>query len=305
MRFFIFLFVIGVYTIFLYAKGTLSGEHISNQASLVLTIEDKNYSVVSNAEEFVVDRVVDIKLFWQDNAPIRVSSNEKNRVLTFLLSNLGNAKDTITLTTLLDSNKSFVPAPAHIRLYEDSNQNGFFDANDTLSSQISLEADQNRSLFIVADILEGNYTINASSFVGIRASSLANATTEADRANQVDIVLRNKEQTSFGVYKIKDCWLEAKHLGEVLSEDNKTHTGSLIEYTIELSIGGNNKGKTISDITIRDNIDSKSIYVPNSLRLNDTPLKDSEHFVDNTIIVSNLSLSNDEKKRLQFRVQVQ
>jgi len=292
-------------SLFLYSKGTLSGESISNKASISFKLNNTSYIIRSNQDEFVVDRVVDIKLYWQDLRPIGVSSNEQNRVLSFVLANLGNAKEEINLEKIVDQNKTFLPAPNNIRLYEDSNHNGVFDKNDTQSSKKLLEADENTTLFIVADIPDGNQSINATSYVGINASIKSFASNQKDKANKIDTVIRNNKASAFGIYKIRDCWLEATHKGKVLSQDNKAHTGSIIEYTIKLSIGGNNKGKVIKDISFKDSIPAKSLYIPNSLTLNNEHLSDSEHIKGSSIIINNLTISNDETYTITFKVQIQ
>ena len=302
MRFFLVSFLV---VILLNAKGTLSGEKIDNQASIGFNLNGTDHLIQSNIDSFVVDKIVDIKLNWQDSAPVSVASNEKDRVLTFLLTNLGNGKDTIKLTDIIDTQNSFTPPPTNIRLYEDSNNNGIFDSSDKKVSQLALDADNNKTLFIVSDIPDGNQTINSEAFVGIKATSTATNSSGADNADKVDVVIRNKEKSEYGIYKIRECWLEAIHSGEVIGDNNKTHTGSIIEYTIKLSIGGNNSKKTIKDINVTDLIPDKTLYIPNSLNLNGKTLKDSEHLKDDTIVINNLTISDDSVQEVKFRVQVQ
>jgi len=298
-------FVSFLFIVLLNAKGTLSGEKIENQATVGFNLNGDNHLIQSNIDSFVVDKIVDIKLNWQDSTPVSVASNEKDRVLTFLLTNLGNGKDTIKLTDIIDTKKSFTPPPTNIRLYQDSNNNGIFDSSDKKVSQLTLDADNNKTLFIVSDIPEGNQTINSEAFVGIKATSTATNSSGADNPNKVDTVIRNKEKSEYGIYKIRDCWLEAIQSGELIGDDNKTHTGSIIEYTIKLSIGGDSKGKKIKDINVTDPIPDKTLYIPNSLKLNGKTLKDSEYLKDDTIVINNLTISNDSVQEIKFRVQVQ
>ncbi len=289
----------------IHAKGTIAGEKIDNKATISFNLNNYSISIESNTDSFVVDKVVDIKLNWQDSSPISVASNEKDRVLTFLLSNLGNSSDTVSLDKIVDTQKSFKPEPTNIRVYQDSNSNGVYDSNDKVVSNITIDADSNKTLFVVSDIPDGNQTINSEAYVGLKATSTSVATNDKDDANKIDIVIRNKEKSEFGIYKIRDCWLEAIQSGKVLGDDNQTHTGSIIEYTIKLSIGGNSEGKIIKEINVTDPIPDKTLYIPNSLTLNDKPLKDSEHLKSNTIVINNLTISNDSVQTIKFRVQIQ
>ena len=296
------LFIAILFVTIIYSKGTISGKSISSSATISFNLNGTLVTAKSNSDSFIVDRVVDIKLNWQDSAPISVGSNEKDRVLTFNLSNWGNSKDTIKLSKILDSNQTFTPAPTNIRIFQDSNNNGVFDNKDSLVSSLTLDADSNKTLFLVADIPDGNQTINAKSYVGINAQSTSNSTSGADRANEIDTVIRSGNVGEYGIYKIRECWLEAVQSQRIISEDNQTHTGSIIEYSIKISIGGNNQGKSIKDINLTDPIPQNSLYIPNSLTLNGKKLKDSEHLKDNTIIIDNLAISNDSSLIAKFRV---
>jgi len=303
MRVLFFSFII---VILVSAKGTLSGENIENTASIEYSLNGLDYKTQSNTDVFVVDKIVDIKLNWQDSTSVSVSSGEKDRVLTFNLANWGNSKDSITLTNIIDSAKSFSPEPTNIRVFQDSNGNGVFDKDDTIISRIDLDADSNTTLFIVSDIPDGNQSINSEAFVGIKAVSTSKHSTNEDRADKVDVVVRIGEKSEFGIYKIRDCWLETSHSGELIGDDNTTHTGSIIEYKIELSIGGSKEGKEISDINLTDTMPEKTVYIPNSLSLNGKSLKDGEHIEDNIITINNLTLnSNNPQYVVKFRVQVQ
>ncbi len=299
-----YLFISIFLTIYIVAKGTISGLVIKNSATISFEINGQKFSTKSNSDSFVVDKIVDVKVTWEDNSVVHIASNEKNRVLTFNVSNLGNSKDKIKLNYIVDINRSFKPLPSNIRLIEDSNHNGVFDSKDKKIDYISLDADKNQTLFIVSDFKDANYTLNSNAYVGIEATSTSKNTKGVDSKDKIDTVVRRGSSSGFGIYKVRDCWLEATQSSEVLSDDNKTHTGSIVKYKISLSIGGNANGKLIKDINITDVIPPQSLYIPNSLKLNGKKLSDSKYIKDGNITISELSISNKNKKIVEFKVQI-
>ena len=290
-----------------FAKGTLAESIIKNSAVASFSVNDINYSIQSNIDSFVVDRVVDIKLNWQNSAPIEVGANEKQRVLEFLLTNLGNSKDEINLSYEKNATSNF--GLENIALYKDTNGNKVLDINDTKVEKINLNADANTLLFLVGDIPK-NVDIKQKSIYKLEAISTAKESNSSDNKDKVDVVFRNEKDKAFGEYIVRDYWLEAKKFSKVLSEDNKTHTGSRIHYEIVLKIGGNNKNKEINNLYLKDNIPPLSKYVLGSLSLNDKNLTDAndsdEGMFDGEKIITLIdSIKDKESKKVAFDVIVQ
>jgi uncharacterized repeat protein (TIGR01451 family) len=294
---------------YIYAKGTTAGDTITNIATVDYSLANNRVTLQSNSDSFVVDRVVDIKLSWQDNSNVVVASGERDRVLTFIVSNLGNDKDSVSLEHISSGTNSFNPKPTNVRIYIDSNGDGVFNSSDKELSELSLNADENATLFIVSDIKEGNYTANSKDDEGIKATSKSVATSSKDRENSVDTVIRNKSAQDYGTYVIRDYYLQSTKSATVDSKDNKTHTGSIITYKITLKIGGDNSNKEISKIKLKDAIPSGTTYIDGSLKLNGVSLSDKKdsdagYFENNEVVVDIGKIKDNQTKEVLFKVKV-
>ncbi|HIP61166.1 MAG TPA: hypothetical protein EYG98_01260, partial [Sulfurovum sp.] len=184
-----------------YARGVLAGTAVQNQADMLYIVGGIEYNLTTNMDTFLVDQIVDLEISWQDAAPVEVSSGETDRVLTFLLTNLGNGNDNFILDYEHNTSNSFSPPPSSVRIYQDSDGNGIFDiATDVLVTDINLSADANVTLFIVSDIPDANYTSSDLSHDGIKAESTSSASVGADNQDGVDVVVRNAIDVAVGVY---------------------------------------------------------------------------------------------------------
>jgi len=305
-----YIFLISIiFATLLSAKGTKAGSLVDNKAKIEYDLNGILLNVNSNTDSFVVDRIVDISTTWQDSSAIKVSAGDKARVLTFLLTNEGNSEDNITLSTLHENNSTF--KAQNIKLFEDSNGNGIFDKGSDLEiSNLNLNEDANKTIFIVADIPNDNVEPGNESKEELIATSNATASTGDDDKNRIDTVIRTKKDSATGVYSIWEYWLESKKSATIHSEDNTTHTGSKITYKIELSIGGNSSNKKLLNINFADAIPSGTKYLPNSLKLNAHTLTDAndsdQGFFDNNSIKVHINkIENSEKKSIEFDVIVQ
>jgi len=293
-----------------YAKGTLSGTVVSNQALIVYELGGIEHNLTTNTESFVVDQVVDLLLAWQDSAAVETGAGESGWVLTFLLRNEGNGEDNVTLAYEHNSSSDF--AVTHAQLFLDSDGDGSFSVtNDQPVTDINLTADSNVTLFLVADIPEDNSTVpGASSYDGIVATSSLLASSTEENASAVDIVVRNGSSRDQGEYLIRDYWLVSEKSATPHSEDNQTHTGTVITYTIDLSIGGNAEGREIGALQLEDMIPEGTRYVPGSLHLDDRLLSDSrdgDSGEANTtaVQVSVGTISGTEHRLVTFDVEVE
>jgi len=268
------LLLIGV-TLFAIAKGTLAGTSINNQANIEFVVGGIDGNISSNADTFVVDRVIDIKLSWEDTAPVEMDSGDDNRVLTFRITNLGNSEENVTLTYEHNASSDFLPQ--NVRVFKDSNNNGHFDPDaDVHIHDINLTADANATLFLVGDIPDDNTTTPGSlSREILHATSDTNATTGIDRPQQIDVVIRKGTAVDTGIWVIRDYWLVTEKNATIHSEDNATHTGTRVTYTIRCYLDGNTTGKTIGNLVVTDTIPSNARYVADSLRHNDIPVTDA------------------------------
>ena len=307
MEIFKIILILFIITVNSFAKGVLAGSTIENSAKLEADINGIKYTKESNIDTFVVDRVIDINLKWQDNKAVDVAALEKQRVLTFALKNEGNSEDNISLSYEHNNTSKFKPLNA--KIYIDSDGNGVYSSSDEEVSEVTLDPDSQALLFIVANMPDKNLSANDKSFDGILAKSITKESKGADNKEKIDVVYRTNSSKDEGIYIVRDYFLISKKSQEILSADKKAHTGSKIRYKITLSIGGNSKNKTIKNIKIKDKIDPKVAYIPNSIKLNGNSLTDSAdsdsgEFKDNTIYVHINSLGGDANQTVTFDTQI-
>ncbi len=301
------IFVLLSLAVSLYARGTLAGTSVVNQAQIKFVVGDVENNITSNTDEFVIDQVIDVDVSWQDSAPVEVGAGEEGHVLTFRLTNLGNGDDNITLSYEHNTSSDFNTTSATI--YQDTNGNGIYDpSTDTAISHTNLSADANVTLFIVADI-PTDANMSERSYDGIIATSDTNATAGADDQAAVDVVVRKGRDTDEGIYEVRDYWLASRKSVTVHSDDNQTHTGTRLTYTIDLSIGGNNAGKSIAEVKLTDTIPAGTRYIPGSLSLDGTLLTDAADSDagscdGNTTQVTVGTISGDNHHRVSFDVEV-
>ncbi len=306
----LFLLLWGLGMTQIHAKGTLAGTAIQNSANIHYSIGGTDQNLTSNTDSFVVDKIVDLDLNWQDGAAVEVSSGEQSRVLTFLLSNLGNGEDDFNITYEHNATDSQFTPTATPSIYQDSNGNGLFDPDTDIEvSSLTLSADANMTLFIVSDI-PPDAEAGARSYDGILAVSQSLSAVGADRQIEVDTVVRTKQDRDQGAYQIFDYWLESHKSTVVHSDDNQTHTGTHITYTITAIIGGNAEGKTITAVWVHDLIPSGTVYLPGTMKLDGVSLTDAADgdagaFISNRVDIHIGTLSGTTPRKVQFDVQVQ
>jgi len=301
-----------IFYIFAHAKGTTAGSVISNQAYMTFAMHSSDNNLSSNIDRFVIDHIVDMDLLWQDTRSVPVGGGYKDAMLRFVLVNLGNGDDNFTIAYEHNLTDSFDPAPENARFYLDADGDNLLDKSiDTLiSGDINLSADTNATLFLLTDIVEGNYSANDLSYDGVRSSSTSTDTNGSDNKELVDTTVRTGSLVAMGIYEIKDFWLESNMTMEIMSEDNLTHTGTVLRYTILAEIGGETYHRQIDDLLIIDEIPKGSRYMGDSLYLDDkllTDINDSDEGEVNTthIRVRAGTLRDDENISIRFDVRVE
>jgi uncharacterized repeat protein (TIGR01451 family) len=293
----------------LMAKGTLAGTSITNQALIEFAVGGIDNNLTSNQDAFVIDRVVDIQIAWQDNAPVEVSSGDHDRVLTFVLSNQGNGEDNVTLNYDHNASSDFVPQG--VQIFQDTNHNGQYDPGvDVQVNLATLGADANATLFLVGDIPDNNTTHpGAQSFDAILAISDSNATVGADHQQQVDVVVRKGLDRDEGTWIVREYWLATDKNATVHSSDHALHTGTRITYTIDCYIDGHAAGRQIDHVVVTDRVPAGTRYLPGTLKLGSTVLTDASdgdrgEYLATTITVRIGTLSGAGHKKIHFDVEV-
>jgi len=298
----------------LHPRGTEAGTLISNHADITYVMESKERNSSSNTDSFVIDRIVDLDISWQDTSHTLVGSGDRDVILSFLLTNLGNGEDRFHLSYEHNDTDSFDPPPENIRIYIDTDGSSDFDISiDTeLKDDINISADANTTLFVVADIPDANdtnYSGSELSHDGIIAESASLPDDGEDRADSVDVVVRTGESRAMGVYEIREFWFESIKSVQTISDDNQTHTGSILHYTILLRLRGETDGKSIDSVIVTDLIPEGSSYLADSLHLDTKLLTDEVDGDEGDINSTHIrvlvgEITEDDNHTVEFEVMV-
>jgi len=302
--------IVSIYfTLYLFSKGTLAGYQVKNSATVSFSSGGVSQNIISsNEDSFVVDRVVDIKVNWQDLKPVEVSAGDKSRVLTFNIANLGNSEDIISLNTEHNITSDF--EVENLKIYIDSNNNNILDDEDKEITSITLKNDENQNVFLVADIPDNNSTIpDALDIETLIATSSYSENNDSDYKDNIDTVFRVNPDSDSGEWIIRNYWPVAKKSATILSSDQKLHTGSIIEYKIDVYIDGDSKDRSIDNIVINDTLEDSLEYVANSLELDGVKLTDESDsdagaYNSGNIIVNVGTIMGSTHKILSFKVKV-
>jgi len=208
------------------AAGTASGTTVSNAATVNYRVGGVAQPAVnSNTATFVVDTKIDLTVTTVDAASVKVAPGAAEQVLTFTVTNTGNATQdfALTVTPLSGGTGAFGGTDnfdaSSIGIYVDGNGNGTYDSGtDTAATSIdNLAADGSVTVFLVATIPTGRVTGDIASYhlvAEARDAATGNALTEttgADTANSVDIVFADGQ----GSDTTNDAARDAKHSSQV------------------------------------------------------------------------------------------
>ena len=254
----------------LFAIGTPAGTVITNVAQLTYVMNATRHTIVSNTLTDIVDQILEPVLVCNESGVVGVVQGQNNAAMRFVLTNAGNGTDTLLLTAENNGTTFHVSAP---RIYKDNGNNYFEPDKDTLVTQVTLQADENVTLFFVSDI-PSEYNISKESY-GIEAKSKLGGSGIPGKAYPhgayfvVDGYKGGKAR-DFCTYQRNTIRLHLQKSADVSSR--KLYNGSKIHYTIRATLDGYG---TINDIIITDTIPKHTEYVPGSLLLDGKRLSDN------------------------------
>lgn len=264
---------------FAYTKGVPAGTKIVNVAQLDYVVGGNAFSSTSNTLTDTVDQVIDLDVVCQSSSRTLVQNGERQRALSFRLTNLGNGTDNFSLTP--DANAS-TPQVSNRLIYVD-NGDGIFNASDLQISDINLTADASVTLFFVSDIpADASWNTSAN---GVEArSTIGGSGTPGTSYALGDYYAvdgyKGGVDSDMCTYELHT--LELKMLKSATLSSTELYTGTTIHYKIVARVEGEG---TLNSVILSDIVPSGTSYVPNTLKLDETVLSDAGHISGNVITV--------------------
>ncbi len=278
-KLFILFLLIGVG---LYAKGTSAGTVINNIATLDFMIDDTNEQIQSNVASDTVAQLIDLHLDSLDAGDVKIEKGIQTQPLSFQVTNTGNGADIFEISYFLENNSDF--QVRDLILYIDSNNNKVYDNEDRTADVIELNADENRSFFIIAQTpdepkiskQQNHCVINVKGRSKIGGSGNRGKVHKAKGIKGVDAV----DGENGGVGEIKGSWLYTsskllfiKQKSSVINQfgNSEPVSGAIITYNMDISTP---QKVTAKNVIFKNQIPKNTVYQKNSLKINNRVLTD-------------------------------
>lgn len=169
-----------------FAVGTPAGTTINNTATATYDVPGGASGVTqSSTTQLLVLELISVDVTAQDTSSIETNAGDTNEILTYQVTNTGNGIESFTFDATNLSGDDF--DMDNIRIYRDDNNDGVFDATDSivLANDTTIELNANSStpnvtLFVVVDTPATATTTGNTSDLQLEAIS---ATTGAPTAS--------------------------------------------------------------------------------------------------------------------------
>jgi uncharacterized repeat protein (TIGR01451 family) len=282
------------------AGGTPAGTQIRNTVTLSYTQNGRPDTAIATAPALVVAKVITVVVSSQDSAPVPTNSPDSGKVVSFAVTNTGNATETFGLArnnTVAGDQFDPVAAASGGIWIESGAQPGFQASGpnaDTLYApgitDLTLAADASRQVYVVSNIPAGQPTgsfgrvalVASSTTPG--AAGAAPGTVLATSAQGVQTVVGagNGRGTGTGSYLVSGVSIGlAKSVASVQDANGGTRvmSGSVITYRLVLSVVGSG---VASGVTVRDPLPAELSYVPGSITVDGAARTDAADGDDTT-----------------------
>jgi uncharacterized repeat protein (TIGR01451 family) len=267
-----------------WALGTAAGTQITNTATATFSIPGGGTSSVnSNTVTTLVDELIDVNVAWADPGDVTVQAGSTNQVLTYTVTNTGNAGETYQLSTQLGSGANFDPTATSIVI--DSNGNGVYDPGiDQVytpgSNDPSIAADGSIAVFVLstippsaADQDRGRIDLVATSTTATGAPGTAVAGAGAGGVSAV-IGSSGGLASDDGYYRVSSVGVTLTKSATITDPfgGSASVPGSTITYTLVASVSGSGD---VSGLVVTDPIPTGTAYKNGSITLGGSPLTDA------------------------------
>jgi uncharacterized repeat protein (TIGR01451 family) len=270
-----------------WAVGTAAGMPIANTATLNYSLNGTPVAPISDTVNFTVDEIVDVVVTWQDGANVPVVSPDTDRVLTFLVTNIGNGSEDFSL--VIDNaiaGDQFDPNNA--RIYID-NGNGVFDGLGIEAqyfvgvNEPTLDANATDAvvIYVVNDIPAGFSSVLPDTGISnLTASSttvgppfpVATGTVFAGAGDGgVDAVVgpTQAQANANGIYEVQSFAVAIVKSNSIISDPTgcaiapcSPIPGAVVRYTLVVNVSGIGIAE---NLTITDLIPAEMTYNPGTI----------------------------------------
>ena len=272
------------------ATGTAAGSTITNTVSVNYQVGGLSQTATGASNTFTVDRKINLTVAELGTSTTQVSPGQTSAVMTFTVTNTSNATLDFALAVAQQSGGAGAHANtdtfdvSNVKIYVDTNNDGIFNAGDTLVTFLDeLAADSSKTVFVVADVplslttgAVAAVTLTAtgheagvvgSQGIGLTETTTANTagmdTVFADGAGSTDAA-RNADFSAKDDYTVLAAALTVSKLSTIISDPlngtsfPKAIPGATIEYCIVVSNAAGSA--TATSVAISDPLPTTVTY---------------------------------------------
>lgn len=308
-----------------HAAGTAAGTVIPNTATIRYTFSGLPYTQQAAAPYVAVARLLSVRTTWQDSTPSASNSPDTLRPLTFAVTNLGNATDTIALARdNAVGGDQFDPtdSPQGAIWLETGAQAGLQTSGPNAdvvyvpgSNDPVLAAGASRTVYLASGIRAG-FTTGATARANLQArSALAPAT--ATPGAQVAVLSgvpviagpNGARSTATGIYLVSIIAVGiTKSVVTVADNQGGTRVmpGSVVTYRLLVSATGTGSA---SNVVVSDPLPAALTFVPGSITVDGAPRTDAadgddSSFTNGTVRTVLPSLAASQSRAIEFKATV-
>jgi uncharacterized repeat protein (TIGR01451 family) len=282
-----------------FAAGTPAGTKITNSASASYSVNGTPATPVASAVTITVDELISVRV-TPPPTPTSATSPDTNRVLVFVVTNVGNGQESFTLTPgYTVPGDAFDPTPGSAgTLFLDVNGDGQYTPGvDTpITGPVTLNPDQSVQVLLLSNIpagqidgAQGKATLTAVSTTPGAAGAAPGTVLPGQGTNGVDAMVgvgpgggadSGSDDIGTGIYQITSGLVKiAKTLLSVtdpfgnscaVSNGNQSPClvpGATLEYRITVTVTSA-AGAVAQNLAITDNVPANTTWVADSIRVN-------------------------------------
>ncbi len=271
------------------AAGTPAGTVINNTASVSST----GHATVSASASFTVDRGIDVLVTRKSD--VNTAPTSTNVALSFLVSNTSNTSMRFALSAVSKPTNTWTMN--NVRIYQDKNSSGSWDAGDTLYTDAGtfgdLASGASITVLIVADT-PASLEIGQTALYDLVATAVdagtlnVSAQTTGANTSGVDTVfldvagsaagdgVRDGKHSATGAFVVTAAAVKVSLNKTVTTIDQWGGSlpipGATLRYTIVATTTGSG---TAANVVFSDPLPMNTTYIANTLKLNGSVLTDA------------------------------